>query len=135
MTEQVSETRKSRHKKESQAEQPQVQITVQPPQAPQAIPQVPPAMQNSMLVPPTLQQQQTPITPRVLTPDEQEFINALSNLITSAQELSYALAAVSVDEDELSEEVREILSSAREVVRAIRQFQRIVKKRTGGALP
>jgi len=135
MTEQVSETRKSKPKKESQAGQAQVPIVVQPQEAPQAMPQVPPSLQNSMLIPPMVQQPQAPITPRVLTPDEQEFINALSNLISSAQELSYALAAVSVDEDELSEEVREILSSAREVVRAIRQFQRIVKKRTGGALP
>jgi len=65
---------------------------------------------------------------RELTEEEKEFMNALATLVESAQELSYALAVVDEKEDDLSPELKEVLSSARSVVRAVWKFHRLVKK-------
>ena len=71
----------------------------------------------------------TPAPRRELTEEEKEFLNALTNLVTAAQELSYALAAVDVETLGDSPELKEILETARNVVKAVWRFHRLVKTR------
>ncbi|RLE86018.1 MAG: hypothetical protein DRJ67_08150 [Thermoprotei archaeon] len=75
----------------------------------------------------------TPAPRRELTEEEREFLNALTNLVTAAQELSYALAAVDVETLGDSQELKEILETARNVVKAVWRFHRLVKTRMGRA--
>jgi len=72
---------------------------------------------------------------RELTEEEKEFMNALAQLVESAQELSYALAVVDETRDELSPEIKEVLATARAVVRAVWRFHRLVRKRAGTRVP
>ena len=70
-----------------------------------------------------------PAPRRELTEEEKEFLNSLTDLVTAAQELSYALAAVDAESLGDSPELKEVLEAARNVVRAVWKFHRLVKTR------
>lgn len=74
---------------------------------------------------------QTPSQPatRELTPEEKQFLNSLTELVTSAQELSYALAAIDTHQFHNDPEMRELLDAAKNVVRAVWRFHKLVKTR------
>jgi hypothetical protein len=67
-----------------------------------------------------------------MTPEEKEFMDALTRLFTSAQEFGLALAAIESDMNTLPQDVREALELGREVAKAVKNFQRIVRKRLEG---
>jgi mRNA degradation ribonuclease J1/J2 len=64
-----------------------------------------------------------------MTPEEKEFMDALTRLFTSAQEFGLALAAIESDMNSLPQDVREALELGREVAKAVKSFQRIVRRR------
>jgi hypothetical protein len=68
---------------------------------------------------------------RALTPEEQEFMDALTKLFTTAQEFGLTLASIETDANKLPPDVREVVEQGREVARAVKNFQRIIKKRMG----
>lgn len=74
-----------------------------------------------------------PTPRRELTEEEKEFLNSLTDLVTAAQELSYALAAIDVELLGDNPELKELLEAARNVVRAVWKFHRLVKTRMGRA--
>jgi len=53
-------------------------------------------------------------------------------LFTSAQEFGLALAAIESDMNSLPQDVREALELGREVAKAVKNFQRIVRRADGG---
>jgi len=53
--------------------------------------------------------------------------------VTAAQELSYALAALDTSSLPNSPEVEELVTAARNVVRAVWEFHKLVKTRMGRA--
>jgi mRNA degradation ribonuclease J1/J2 len=67
-----------------------------------------------------------------MTPEEKEFMDALTRLFTSAQEFGLALAAIESDMNSLPQDVREALELGREVAKAVKNFQRIVRRRLEG---
>jgi hypothetical protein len=69
---------------------------------------------------------------REMTPEEKEFMDALTRLFTSAQEFGLALAAIESDLNSLPQDVREALELGREVAKAVKNFQRIVRRRLEG---
>jgi len=64
-----------------------------------------------------------------LTPEQREFMNILNDLIMSAQELSYALAVVDSSKASQDEGIKELIETARNVVRNVWRFHRFVKQR------
>jgi len=68
---------------------------------------------------------------RELSEEEKSFLDALTGLVTSAQELSYALAAIDVTSLGDTPEARELVESARNVVKSVWRFHRLVKSRMG----
>ena len=66
---------------------------------------------------------------REMTPEEKEFMDALTHLFTSAQEFGLTLATIETDMNTLPQDVREALELGREVAKAVKNFQRIVRKR------
>jgi len=91
----------------------------QPPVAPAAL----------QPVAPTAPQPAATTVTREMTPEEKEFMDALTRLFTSAQEFGLALAAIESDMNALPQDVREALELGREVAKAVKSFQRIVRKR------
>jgi hypothetical protein len=67
-----------------------------------------------------------------MTPEEKEFMDALTRLFTSAQEFGLSLAAIESDMNSLPQDVREALELGREVAKAVKNFQRIVRRRLEG---
>ena len=70
----------------------------------------------------TQQQQQIP-------KEQKELLDAMNDLLMSAQELAYAVALVPPKLEEQHEEIRELIEAARSVVRATYKFYKIVKRR------
>jgi len=64
-----------------------------------------------------------------LTAEQKEFLDAMNNLILSAQELSYAVALLPNDLVESHPEIRDLMESAKNVVRAVYRFHKLIKKR------
>jgi len=64
-----------------------------------------------------------------LTKEQKEFLDAMNNLILSAQELSYAVALVPNELVEQHQELKELIDSARNVVRATWHFHKLIKSR------
>jgi len=65
-----------------------------------------------------------------LTPEQKEFLEAMNSLILSAQELSYAVALLPNELVEQHQELKELVESARNVVRATWKFHKLIKQRT-----
>jgi len=65
---------------------------------------------------------------QVINEEQKKFLDALNNLIFNVQELSYALALVEGDESKYSEEIKELINAARDVIRSAYQFHKLVKK-------
>jgi len=66
---------------------------------------------------------------REMTPEEKEFMDALTNLFTTAQEFGLTLASIDTNERDLPADIRELVEQGREVARAVKSFQRLVRKR------
>lgn len=66
-----------------------------------------------------------------LTQEQREFLEAMNQLIMSAQELSYTVALVPNELIERHQELRELVDAARNVVRATWHFHKLVKRRMG----
>jgi len=73
----------------------------------------------------------TPAPAPELTQEQREFLDAMNQLILSAQELSYTVALVPNDLIEKHQELRELVDAARNVVRATWHFHKLVKRRMG----
>ena len=69
--------------------------------------------------------------PRQLTPEEREFMDALTKLFTTAQEFGLTLASIETDIANLPPDIKEVVEQGREVAKAVKNFQRIIKKRMG----
>jgi len=70
-----------------------------------------------------------PAVPREMTPEEKEFMKALTNLFTTAQEFGLTLASIDVEKEDLDPEIKELIEQGREVAKAVKRFQRLIKKR------
>jgi len=70
-----------------------------------------------------------PTTAPQLTPEQKEFLDAMNSLIMSAQELSYAVALLPNELIEKHPELKELVESARNVVRATWRFHKLIKQR------
>jgi len=68
---------------------------------------------------------------RPLTPEEKEFMDALTRLFTTAQEFGLSLASMETDISNLPGDVKEVVEQGREVAKAVKSFQRIIRKRLG----
>lgn len=66
---------------------------------------------------------------RQLTAEERAFMDALTRLFTTAQEFGLTLASLETDVSTLPPDVREVVEQGREVAKAVKHFQRIIKKR------
>jgi len=64
-----------------------------------------------------------------LTPEQREFLEALNSLILSAQELSYTVALLPNELVETHSELRDLVEAARNVVRSVYRFHKLVKRR------
>jgi len=64
-----------------------------------------------------------------LTPEQREFLDALNNLILSAQELSYAVALLPNELVETHPELKDLVEAAKNVVRAVYRFHKLVRRR------
>jgi len=84
----------------------------------------PPKPQTQPETPPPTPQEQ-----REMTPEQREFLDKMNKLITSAQELSYALALLPTNLVEENQELKELVESARNVVRATWEFHKYIKSR------
>jgi len=69
--------------------------------------------------------------PRQLSPEERVFMDALTKLFTTAQEFGLTLASIETDTANLPPDIKEVVEQGREVARAVKNFQRIIKKRMG----
>jgi DNA replication initiation complex subunit (GINS family) len=78
--------------------------------------------------PPAAEAPATPV-PREMTPEEKEFMKALTNLFTTAQEFGLTLASIDVEKDDLDPEIKELIEQGREVAKAVKRFQRLIKRR------
>ncbi|MCD6487804.1 MAG: hypothetical protein J7K21_01080 [Desulfurococcales archaeon] len=77
----------------------------------------------------TQEPEQAPESTPQLTPEQKEFLDAMNNLIMSAQELSYTVALLPNDLVEQHQELKELVESARNVVRATWRFHKLIKQR------
>jgi len=77
---------------------------------------------------PVITEEQATAAPE-LSPEQKEFLDAMNNLILSAQELSYAVALLPNELIEKHTELRELVESARSVVRATWRFHKLIKQR------
>ena len=68
---------------------------------------------------------------RVLTPEEKELMDAMGRLFTAAQEFGLALASMETDVSKLPPDVKEVIEMGREVAKAVKHFQRLIRKRLG----
>jgi len=68
-------------------------------------------------------------TQQELTPEQRKFLDTMNNLIMSAQELSYAVALLPNELIEKHPELKELIDSAKNVVRATWQLHKLIKSR------
>jgi len=68
-------------------------------------------------------------TAREMTPEEKEFMDALTQLFTTAQEFGLTLASLETDITTLPADVRECIEQGREVAKAVKRFQRLIRRR------
>ena len=66
---------------------------------------------------------------REMTPEEKEFMDALTQLFTTAQEFGLTLASLETDITALPADVRECIEQGREVAKAVKRFQRMIRRR------
>ncbi len=66
---------------------------------------------------------------REMTPEEKEFMDALTQLFTTSQEFGLTLASLETDITNLPADVRECIEQGREVAKAVKRFQRLIRKR------
>jgi len=64
-----------------------------------------------------------------MTPEEREFMDALTALFTAAQEFGLTLASLDTEGASLPPDLRELVEQGREVARAVKRFQRLVRRR------
>jgi len=74
-------------------------------------------------------QTQLPAQDVELTPEQKELLDAMNNLIMSAQELSYVVALLPNELVDRYPELKELVDAARSVVRATWHFYKIIKRR------
>jgi len=101
----------------------------------QAYPQPTLPIQPQILQQPTLQPPPgagAPVVAPELTQEQKEFLDAMNNLILSAQELAYAVALLPPELITKYPELAELVNSARNVVRAVWQFHKLVRRRVTG---
>jgi len=73
---------------------------------------------------------QPPAPPaRELTPEEREFMSALTALFTTTQEFSLTLASLDTDVANLPADVKELVEQGKEVAKAVKRFQRLIRMR------
>jgi len=70
---------------------------------------------------------------RELTEEEKEFLNALGSVVSSAQELSYVLASIDPVLLQKYSDLQELIDCARNVVRAVYKFHKLIKERSRGS--
>jgi len=80
---------------------------------------------------PEMPEQLPPVTPPQVSEEQKKFLDALNNLIFNVQELSYAVALVPEDLTTQSDELKDLMSSARNVIRSAYQFHKLVKQGAG----
>jgi len=83
-------------------------------------------------VPPPYVQPPTPPAQAqvILTPEQQEFLNAINDLIAGAQELSNEIATLDPEIVHKVPEIKDLLEAGRRVVGAVKRLHRLIRART-----
>ena len=67
--------------------------------------------------------------PREPTPEEREFMETLTRLFSAAQEFGLTLASIDTKQMRLPQEIEELIEQGREVAKAVKDFQRLIRRR------
>lgn len=67
--------------------------------------------------------------PREPTPEEKEFMETLTRLFSAAQEFGLTLASIDTKQMRLPQEIEELIEQGREVAKAVKDFQRLIRRR------
>jgi len=89
---------------------------------------VPPPYVN----PPTPPAPQQVVAQPQITPEQRAFLEALNELISSAQELSYEMATLDPDVMRKAPEIRDLINAGRKVVVAVKKLHNLIRARTTG---
>jgi len=83
-------------------------------------------------VPPPYVQPPTPPAqaPVAITPEQQEFLNVINDLIAGAQELSYEMATLDPEIVHKVPEIRDLLEAGKRVVGAVKRLHKLIRVRT-----
>jgi hypothetical protein len=68
--------------------------------------------------------------PREPSPEEREFMETLTRLFSAAQEFGLTLASIDTKQMRLPQEIEELIEQGREVAKAVKDFQRLIRRRT-----
>jgi hypothetical protein len=67
--------------------------------------------------------------PREPSPEEREFMETLTRLFSAAQEFGLTLASIDTKQMRLPQEIEELIEQGREVAKAVKDFQRLIRRR------
>jgi len=83
-------------------------------------------------VPPPYVAPPTPPTPPPIqmTPEQQEFLNVINDLIAGAQELSYEMATLDPEIVHKVPEIKDLLEAGKRVVGAVKRLNKLIRVRT-----
>lgn len=118
----------------SEAERKPEQQTQQPAPAPAVPPVAQPAPTPAPAYPPYQPLAAPPAAPaaplsREPTPEEKEFMETLTRLFSAAQEFGLTLASIDTKQMRLPQEIEELIEQGREVAKAVKDFQRLIRRR------
>jgi len=71
-----------------------------------------------------------PTPPVTITPEQQEFLNVINDLIAGAQELSYEMATLDPEIVHKVPEIRDLLEAGKRVVGAVKRLHKLIRVRT-----
>jgi len=89
----------------------------------------PPAIYVQPPTPPA--PQQVVVQPQ-MTPEQKAFLDALNELISSAQELSYEMATLDPEAIRKAPEIRDLINAGRKVVVAVKKLHNLIRTRATG---
>jgi len=72
-----------------------------------------------------------PTPPVAITPEQQEFLNVINDLIAGAQELSYEMATLDPEIIHKVPEIKDLLEAGKRVVGAVKRLHKLIRARTG----
>jgi len=88
---------------------------------------VPPPYVN----PPTPPVPQQVVAQPQMSPEQQEFLNVINDLIAGAQELSYEMATLDPEIIHKVPEIKELIEAGKKVVLAVKKLHKLIRSRSG----